>query len=421
MGLTLAEKILSHKLGREVRAGDVVIAPVDLALVQDGTGTLTFDVIHQLIGRDYLKHPDRAMIVLDHLGPPGRPEYAAMHKRLRDFVKATGCLLADVGEGISHVVISERYVKPGDVVVGADSHTNTAAGMAAFATGMGSTDTAVAMALGKQWFRVPETIRFVLHGNLPTGVFSKDIILYTVGTIGEDGAVYRAMEYGGETIGSLSMDARFTITSMAQECGAKLGLFPSDEVTRRWMQTHGREQDWKPLDADTDARYERVIQIDCARLEPLMAVPHTPGKVKPAAEVEKEKIHVDQVFLGTCTNGRLDDLKVAAEILRGRRIAHGTRMLVYPGSRWVYHQALCDGYIQILEEAGAVIGHAACGPCPGMQFGLLSDGEVCVATQNRNFKGRMGNPNSSLYLASPATAAATAIEGTIVDPRRFLS
>ena len=186
------------------------------------------------------------------------------------------------------------------------------------------------------------------------------------------------------------------------------------------MQTHGRERDWKPLDADPDARYEQVIQIDCARLEPLMAVPHTPGNIKPAAVVEKEKVHVDQVFLGTCTNGRLDDLRVAAEILRGRRIAPGTRMLVYPGSRWVYHQALCDGYIQILEEAGAVIGHAACGPCPGMQFGLLSDGEVCVATQNRNFKGRMGNPNSSLYLASPATAAAAAIEGRIVDPRRFL-
>ena len=421
MGLTLAEKILSHKLGREVRAGDVVIAPVDLALVQDGTGTLTFDVIHQLMGRDYLKHPDRAMIVLDHLGPPGRPEYAAMHKRLRDFVKATGCLLADVGEGISHVVVSERYVKPGDVIVGADSHTNTAAGMAAFATGMGSTDTAVAMALGKQWFRVPETIRFVLHGNLPAGVYSKDIILHIVGTIGEDGAVYRSMEYTGETIGSLSMDARFTITSMAQECGAKLGLFPSDEVTRGWMQTHGRERDWKPLDADPGARYEQVIQIDCGPLEPLIAVPHTPGNIKPAAEVEKEKVHVDQVFLGTCTNGRLEDLRAAAEILRGRRIARGTRMLVYPGSRWVYHQALRDGYIQILEEAGAVIGHAACGPCPGMQFGLLSDGEVCVATQNRNFKGRMGNPNSFLYLASPATAAATAIEGTIVDPRRFLS
>lgn len=421
MGMTLAEKILSQKLGREVQAGDLVICPVDLALVQDGTGTLTFDVIRRLMGKDYLKHPDRAMIVLDHLGPPGRPEYAAMHKKLRDFVRETGCLLAEVGEGISHVLISERHVKPGDVIVGADSHTNTASGMAAFATGMGSTDTAIAMALGKQWFRVPETIRFELRGKLATGVSSKDIILHIVGTIGEDGAVYRAMEYGGETIRELSMDARFTITSMAQECGAKLGLFPSDEATRYWMQTHGREKDWKAFETDPDATYERVVEVDCSTLEPLMAVPHTPGNVKRAAEVEKEGIRVNQVFLGTCTNGRLEDLKSAAEILKGRRVAQGTRLLVYPGSRWVYHEALREGYIQILEEAGAVIGHAACGPCPGMQFGLLSDGEVCLATQNRNFKGRMGNPKSFLYLASPATAAATAVAGKITDPRRFLS
>jgi 3-isopropylmalate/(R)-2-methylmalate dehydratase large subunit len=344
-----------------------------------------------------------------------------MHKRLRDFVRATGCLLADVGEGISHILISERYVKPGDVVVGADSHTNTAAGMAAFATGMGSTDTAVAMALGKQWFRVPETIRFELRGSLPVGVSSKDIVLHIIGTIGEDGAVYKAMEYDGETIRHLSMDARFTITSMAQECGAKLGLFPSDEETRRWMQRHGREKDWRPLAADPGAAYERVIEIDCSTLEPLMAVPHTPGNIKRAVEVEKEGVKVDQVFLGTCTNGRLEDLQAAAQILKGRRVAQGTRLLVYPGSRWVYHQALREGFIQILEEAGAVIGHAACGPCPGMQFGLLSDGEVCVATQNRNFKGRMGNPNSFLYLCSPWTAAATAVEGKITDPRRFLA
>jgi 3-isopropylmalate/(R)-2-methylmalate dehydratase large subunit len=293
--------------------------------------------------------------------------------------------------------------------------------MAAFATGMGSTDTAVAMALGKQWFRVPETMRFELRGRLPVGVSSKDIILHIIGTIGEDGAVYKAMEYGGETIRHLSMDARFTITSMAQECGAKLGLFPSDEETRRWMQRHGREKDWRPLAADPGAAYERVIAIDCAALVPLVSVPHTPGNVKQAAEVEKEGIRVDQVFLGTCTNGRLEDLQAAAQILKGRRVAQGTRLLVYPGSRWVYHEALREGYIQILEEAGAVIGHAACGPCPGMQFGLLSDGEVCMATQNRNFKGRMGNPNSFLYLASPATAAATAVEGKITDPRRFLA
>ncbi len=420
MGLTLAEKILSRKLGHDVKAGDVVICDVDMAIVQDGTGTLTFDVIRELMGKDVLKHPERAMIVLDHLGPPSRPEYAAMHLRLRKFAETTGCILAEMGEGISHILLSERYVKPGDVVVGADSHTNTASGMAAFATGMGSTDTAVAMALGKQWFRVPETLYFELNGRLPKGVYSKDIILHIIGLIGEDGAQYKAMEYGGSLIKNLSMDARFTITSMAQEAGAKLGLFPSDEETKRWMKQHGREKQWIPLEADPNATYEKVYKIDVSKLEPLISVPHTPGNVKKVTDVAKENIKVHQVFLGTCTNGRLEDLRIAAQIMNGKHVAPGTRFLVYPGSRWVYQQALEEGLINILHEAGAVVGHAACGPCPGMQFGLLADGEVCVATQNRNFKGRMGNPNSFLYLASPATAAACAIEGKIVDPRDYL-
>ncbi len=420
MGLTLAEKILSMRLGYDVRAGDIALCEVDMAIVQDGTGTLTFDVIRQLMGRDFLKYPERALIVLDHLGPPGRPEYATMHGRLRKFAQETGCLLAEVGEGISHILLSERYVKPGDVVVGADSHTSTAAGMCAFATGMGSTDTAIAMALGKQWFRVPETIRFELHGKLPQGVYAKDIILQIIRLIGEDGAAYKAMEYGGPAIKELSMDARFTITSMAQECGAKLGLFPSDKETKRWLKLHGREAHWQPIEPDPDASYERVYEIDVSKLEPLVSEPHTPGNVKPISEVAQKRVKVHQVFLGTCTNGRLEDLKVAAEIVRGRQVAEDLRFLVYPGSRWIYRQALKKGIIRKLEEAGAIIAHAACGPCPGMQFGLLSDGEVCVATQNRNFKGRLGNPNSFIYLTSPATAAATAIEGVIADPRPYL-
>lgn len=420
MGLTLAEKILSMKLGHEVKAGDIALCQVDMAIVQDGTGTLTFDVIRQLMGRDYLKHAERAMIVLDHLGPPGRPEYANMHGRLRKFAADTGCMLAEMGEGISHILLTERYVKPGDVVVGADSHTSTSAGMCAFATGMGSTDTAVAMALGKQWFRVPETLRFELNGDLPPGVFTKDIILHIIKLIGEDGAAYKAMEYGGDLVKKLSMDARFTVTSMAQECGAKLALFPADQQTKRWMKLHGREAEWKPIKPDRNATYERVYEIDVSKLEPMVSEPHTPGNVAPISEVAKKRVKVQQVFLGTCTNGRLEDLAVAAEIVKGHQVARGTRFLVYPGSRWVYRQALKKGYIKALAEAGAVVAHAACGPCPGMQFGLLSDGEVCVATQNRNFKGRLGNPNSFVYLASPATAAATAIEGMITDPRPYL-
>lgn len=420
MGLTLAEKLLSEKVGRPVQAGEVVICEVDWAIVQDGTGMLTFEVIRQLMGRDYLKHPERAIIVLDHLGPPGRLEYAQMHQQLRQFAATTGCILEDHGQGISHNLLTEKYVKPGDLVVGADSHTNTSAGMAAFATGMGSTDTAVAMALGKQWFRVPETIRFELMGDLPEGVYAKDIVLHIIGLIGEEGANYKAMEYGGELVPQLTMDARFTITSMAKEAEAKLGLFPSDEVTRDWMARMGREHQWKPIAPDHDAQYEQVIEVNCSHLEPLVACPHNPSNIKPAREVEKEGVKVHQVFLGTCTNGRLEDLRIAAQILKGRQVAPGVRFLVYPGSRWTYQQALKEGIIETLLAAGAVIGNPACGPCPGMQFGLLADGEVCFATQNRNYKGRMGSPESFLYLGSPATAAATAIEGKIVDPRPYL-
>jgi len=420
MGLTLAEKILSRRLGREVHAGEIVVTEVDMATVQDGTGVLTFDMIRELMGKDMVKYPRRAMLVLDHMGPAARPEYSNMHKRLREFAASTGAILEDVGSGISHLLLAEKYVKPGDIVVGADSHTSTAAGLAAFATGMGSTDVAIAMALGKTWFRVPETMRFILKGKLQPGVYSKDIILHNIERIGEDGAAYKAMEYAGDTVPTLSMDARFTMTSMAQEVGAKLGLFPSDEQTRAFLARQGREKDWQPLAADPDATYEQTLEINVSRLEPLVCVPHTPGNVKPISEVAREGIHVDQVFLGTCTNGRLEDLRVAAGILKGKRVAPGTRFLIYPGSRGVYQQALAEGLVQTFVDAGAVFGSPACGPCPGWQFGLLGDGEVCLATQNRNFKGRLGNPKSFVYLSSPAVAAASAIAGKIVDPRPYL-
>lgn len=421
VGLTLAEKILSRKVGREVHAGDLVIAEVDMAIVQDGTGTLTLDVIRELVGTHTIKRPERALVVLDHLGPPARLEYANdYHAKLRKFCEDSGALLEDVGEGISHLLLAERYAGPGDVVVGADSHTSTAGGLAAFATGMGSTDTAIAMALGKQWFRVPETLRFELKGKLGKGVCSKDIILHIIRAIGEEGAAYKSMEYGGETLAELSMDARFTVTSMAQEAGAKVGLFPSDAETKRWLELHCRGERWIPLEPDTDASYEQTRTINVSQLEPMVSEPHLPSNVALASEVEQRDVHVDQVFIGTCTNGRLEDLRIAAQILKGRQVRKGTRLLIYPGSRWVYRQALAEGTIETLYEAGAVIGSPACGPCPGMQFGLLAQGEVCLATQNRNFKGRMGDPGSFLYLASPATAAAAAIEGRIVDPRAYL-
>ncbi len=422
MGLTLAETILSRKLNREVRAGEIVVTDVDMAIVQDGTGTLTLDGIKELKeGRYEVAHPDRCMVVLDHLGPPGRMVYANQyHKVLREFCQETGAILEGVGEGISHIILSERYVKPGDIVVGADSHTSTAAGMAAFATGMGSTDVSVAMAVGKTWLRVPETLRFELTGSLPKGTYAKEIILHIIDTIGEDGAIYKAMEYGGDAVPQLSMDARFTITSMAQEAGAKLGLFPADAILKQWMGLHGRGDQWLEFDADPDPNYEAVHKIDLEKLEPLISVPHTPGNVRTAEEVEKDDVQLDQVFIGTCTNSRIEDLRIAAGILRGQKIAGNLRLLLYPGSKWVYTQALKEGLILDFIEAGAVIGNPACGPCPGMQFGLLSKDEICLASQNRNYKGRMGDPESQLYLGSPATCAASAIAGKIVDPRPYL-
>jgi len=420
MGLTLCEKILSEKLEREVKAGEIVIAPVDLTLAQDGTGPLTFEVIKELMGKEYVFDPKKVLLVIDHTGPSPRTELSNFQLSLRNFSKKTGAMLRDVGEGISHLLLAEDYAKPGDIIVGADSHTSTVGGLGAFATGMGATDVAVAMVLGKTWFRVPETIKFELEGKLQKGVYSKDIILSILAEIGEEGANYKSMEYGGKGLRELSMDARFTITSMAQEAGAKVGLMPSDEVTKRWLEENGRGKDWKPIKADDDAEYEKVYKINLDELEPLIAIPHNPGNVKKVKEVEKEDIKVHQVFIGTCTNGRLEDLRIAAQILKGNKINKDTRTLIYPGSRKVYLQALKEGLIDIFVEAGAVVGIPSCGACPGIHQGILGDNEVCVATQNRNYKGRMGNPNSYIYLSSPATAIASAIAGKIVDPRRYM-
>ncbi|MEM4311204.1 MAG: 3-isopropylmalate dehydratase large subunit [Nitrososphaerales archaeon] len=420
MGLTLCERILSDKLNREVKAGEIVVSPVDMTIVQDGTGPLTFDVIKEIMGKEYVFDPKKALLVIDHTGPSPRVELSNFQLALRNFSKNTGALLRDVGEGISHILLAEDYVKPGDVVVGADSHTSTSGGLGAFATGMGSTDIAIAMILGKIWFRVPETLKFNLKGKFQKGVYSKDIILHIIGTIGEEGGNYKAMEYGGEGLKELSMDARFTVTSMAQEAGAKLGIFPSDENTKKHLEENGRGKDWKPLKADDDANYEKVYEINLDELEPLISIPHNPGNVKKVKEVEKENIKVNQVFIGTCTNGRLEDLRIAAKILKGNRVHKDTRTLIYPASRKIYHQALKEGLIDTFIEAGAVVGIPGCGACPGIHQGILGDNEVCVATQNRNFKGRLGNPNSYIYLSSPATAASCAIAGKIVDPREYV-
>jgi len=314
--------------------------------------------------------------------------------------------------------VAEKHVRPGDVVVGADSHTCTGGALGAFATGVGSTDAAVAIALGKIWFRIPETIRVVVEGKLPVGVYGKDIILHLIGKIGAAGGTYKALEFLGDTIERLEMAGRMTISNMAVEAGAKVGLFPSEEITRDWLNRMGRPQDFKRVLPDADAHYEKTVKIDAKELKPTIACPHQVDHTKVIDEIGEVK--VDQVYLGTSCNGRLEDLHIAANILKGKSIHPKTRMIVTPGSHLVYKEALKDGTVGVFVEAGALITAPGCGACVGLHEGVLGDGEVCLATQPRNFKGRMGSPKSFIYLGSPAVAAATAIEGKIADPRKYL-
>jgi 3-isopropylmalate/(R)-2-methylmalate dehydratase large subunit len=315
-------------------------------------------------------------------------------------------------------VVAEKWVRPGDVVIGADSHTCTGGALGAFATGVGSTDAAVAIALGKIWLRVPEAIRVVVEGKLPVGVYGKDIILHLIGRIGAAGATYKALEFVGDTIESLDMAGRMTIGNMAVEAGAKVGLFASDDITQGWLNRMGRGKEFKKLSPDPDATYERTVPIKAGELKPTIACPHQVDHTKTIDQLGEVKVH--QVYLGTSCNGRLEDLHIAAQILKGKKVHAGTRMIVTPGSLRVYKEALKDGTMETFVEAGAVITPPGCGGCVGLHEGVLGDGEVCLATQPRNFQGRMGSPNSFIYLGSPAVAAATAIEGKIADPRKYL-
>jgi 3-isopropylmalate/(R)-2-methylmalate dehydratase large subunit len=417
MAKTLAEKILSLKSHGEAKAGDVVIADVDLAFVQDTTGPLTVRQFKE-IGFKVLAKPQQTIMFLDHAAPSPAQQLSNDHILLRGFARETGCRIYDVGEGICHQLVAENFANPGDVVVGADSHTVTAGALGAFATGMGSSDVAVALALGKTWFRVPESFLIELNGVFPRGVYAKDLVLYLIGQIGADGANYRALEFGGEALARMTMSQRLTIANMAVEAGAKVGLFPSDRITRGFLREHGRGDKYKPLSADTGANYEQAMPVNLSQLEPMVSLPHAVDNVRPVAQVKGVKIQ--QAFIGTCTNGRLEDLAVAAEILKGKKRHAGTRLLIAPASRQVLIQAIGKGYIQGLIEAGAIILPPGCTACLGLHQGVLGDGEVCLSTANRNFKGRMGNPEAMIYLASPATAAASAIRGEIIDPRELI-
>ena len=417
MGKTLSEKTLSDKSGDDAQAGDIVISPVDLAFIQDTTGPLTIRQFQECSITD-LANPQRSVIFLDHAVPSPNQQLSNDHQFLRLFAHETGCLIFEGGNGICHQLVAESFANPGDIVVGADSHTVTAGGLGAFATGMGSSDIAIALALGKTWLRVPESFKIVINGKLQNGVFAKDFILYLIGKLGADGATYKALEFGGETVTNMTISQRLTIANMAVEAGAKVGIFPSDDITRKYLEEQGRGDKYKPLYPDIDAVYEQIITIDVSELEPMVAMPHTVDNVAPAYTLDGVKIQ--QVFIGTCTNGRTEDLAVAASILTNKKCHPDIRLIIAPASRQVLIEAMEAGYIQTLISAGGSLVPPGCAACLGLHQGVPGDNEICLSTANRNFKGRMGNPDSLIYLASPATAAASAITGKITDPREFL-
>ena len=417
MGLTLAEKILSEHADNEVHAGELAIIDVNVCLTQDGTGPLAVRQLEKL-NLEKAAHPESTFLFIDHSAPSSRKELSNDHMLLRNFAKKTGCCLSDVGDGVCHQIISERVLKPGDVLIGADSHTCTGGAMSAFSTGMGSTDVAIGIALGKTWMKIPETIKVNVSGTFPKGVYAKDLILHIIGEITADGATYKALEFSGPTIENMPQYERMVLSNMAVEAGAKAGLIASDEETKRFLESLGRGADFREIKPDADAVYERIIEIDASTLVPVVAFPHRVDNTKTIDEATGEKI--DQVFIGTCTNGRLEDLRVAAQILKGKKRHPETRLIIVPASRRIYGQALEEGLLTIFNDAGASINTPGCGPCVGVHQGILGDGEKCLSTMNRNFKGRMGNPEGFIFLASPATCAASAIAGEIVDPREVL-
>lgn len=415
-GKTIAEKIFSAHSGADAHAGDIVVADIDFVMGQDGTSPLAIRAL-QNMGVHAVFDPAKVAVIIDHSAPSPLEGVSALHTMMREFGALTGCYVYDVGEGVCHQLVPEKgHVVPGDLMVGCDSHTCTYGALNVFSTGVGSTDGAAAMAAGKLWFKVPETLKISYTGALQPGVFSKDLVLYLAGQIGADGATYQAIEFHGPVIDALSVDARMTISNMAIEVGAKAGLMEADAKTLAWLEGRG-EKTAAPVAPDSDAEYARELTFDASTIGPQIAKPHAVDNVSPIEEVAGTPIA--QGFVGTCTNGRLEDLAIAASILKGRHVHPDVRFIVAPASRQILLDAIAAGYIQTLVEAGAALVTAGCGPCVGTHNGVPSDGENVISTANRNFKGRMGNSNAFIYLGSPATVAASVIEGKITDPRTF--
>jgi 3-isopropylmalate/(R)-2-methylmalate dehydratase large subunit len=410
---TAVEKIISRHAGRDAAGGELVVAAVDAVMATDGNAPLAIRLLHQELRTDRVFDPERVILVIDHCAPAPDEGSANLQGEMRAFAGATGCLLYEAGEGISHVVLPERgHAGPGQLIVGSDSHTVTYGAVNCLGSGMGSTDIAVALAYGRVWLRVPETIRVELRGGLRDGATAKDLSLQLVAAIGTDGATYRCLEIDGPGLAGLGMDGRFTLCNMAVEMGAKCAMMPVDDVCLAYLAAHGSAPG-EPVWSDPGCTYDAVHQLDLAEVEPLVARPHDLTDIVPLSGLGRQP--VDMAFIGTCTNGRLSDLEAAAGVLGSHSLAPGVRLVVTPGSRRVYLEAMRRGLLTRFVEAGAVVTPPGCGPCVGTHQGIPADGEVVISTANRNFRGRMGNRSSSIFIASPETVMASAILGRVAS------
>lgn len=421
MGMTMTQKILAdHARVKEVHAGELIEANVDIVMANDITGPMALPIFKKMADKVFDK--DKVVLVPDHFTPNKDIKSAENSKAIREFSREQGLTHhMEQGKcGVEHAILPESgIVVAGDAVIGADSHTCTYGAIGAFSTGVGTTDIATGMATGQLWFKVPSAIKFNLHGKLPKYVSGKDVILHIIGRIGVDGALYKSMEFTGEGVKELSMADRFTICNMAIEAGAKNGIFPVDEAAIEYLDKHAKRE-YKIYEADKDAEYEEVVDVDLSAIRPTVAFPHLPGNAKTVDEIEAmDKIYIDQVVIGSCTNGRMEDLRKAAAILKGKKVADNVRVMVVPATQKIYLQCILEGILETFVEAGCAVNTPSCGPCMGGHMGVLAKGEKCVSTTNRNFVGRMGDVESLIYLASPETAAASAIAGYIANPEKF--